>query len=150
MYEIDGSDLSVPIVTITRRLEFDAGHRLVNHESKCANAHGHRYVAEIECSAAKLDAVGRVIDFGEVKRIVGGWIDDRWDHAFLVEYGDPLQWWLEDNAQRSFVFPAGSPPTAENIAGHLLVRARVLLAPSAIQVVSVKVWETPNCWAVAR
>jgi 6-pyruvoyltetrahydropterin/6-carboxytetrahydropterin synthase len=140
----------VTLISVTRRLEFDAGHRLIAHESKCANAHGHRYVAEIECTSDRLDQVGRVIDFGEVKRLVGGWIDDKWDHAFLVEEGDPLYLWLESNAQRVYVFPPGHPPTAENIAAHLLMQSRLLLATKAIYVCSVKVWETPNCWALAR
>ena len=35
------------IAVITRKLEFDAGHRVMNHESKCATCHGHRYVLEV-------------------------------------------------------------------------------------------------------
>ena len=48
--------------TITRRLEFDAGHRVYQHESKCNHVHGHRYVVEVEATGT-LDGLGRIIDF---------------------------------------------------------------------------------------
>jgi 6-pyruvoyl-tetrahydropterin synthase len=35
---------------ITRRLEFDAGHRIPNHTSQCKYLHGHRWRAEITLS----------------------------------------------------------------------------------------------------
>jgi 6-pyruvoyltetrahydropterin/6-carboxytetrahydropterin synthase len=31
------------MLTITRKLEFDAGHRIPDHNSQCRNLHGHRY-----------------------------------------------------------------------------------------------------------
>jgi 6-pyruvoyltetrahydropterin/6-carboxytetrahydropterin synthase len=73
---------------IKRRLEWDAAHRVLRHESKCATLHGHRYIALVTCSAPELDACGRVIDFGVVKEVVGLWIDDNWDHTTLVNRDD--------------------------------------------------------------
>ena len=70
--------------TITRRLEFDAGHRVFGHESKCATLHGHRYVVEVTAQAAKLDSVGRVIDFSVLKERIGAWLDEKWDHNVIV------------------------------------------------------------------
>ena len=35
------------MISVTRRLEFDAGHRIPDHRSQCRNLHGHRYVLEI-------------------------------------------------------------------------------------------------------
>ncbi|MEE8246777.1 MAG: 6-carboxytetrahydropterin synthase, partial [Alphaproteobacteria bacterium] len=37
--------------TVTRRLEIDAGHRVMTHGSKCRHLHGHRYVVEAVCRA---------------------------------------------------------------------------------------------------
>lgn len=135
------------MITITRRLEIDAGHRLMNHESKCRSAHGHRYMFDVEVSAPELDEVGRVIDFGVIKTVLGGWLDDNWDHAFIYEEGDPVGVWLEDNGQKRFM--VGGPPTAENLAQLFLVTARSLLSPVQITVLSVRLWETPNCSALA-
>lgn len=136
------------MIVITRLLEFDAGHRLMNHESKCKHAHGHRYKVEVSCTAAGLDKAGRIIDFGVVKQIVGGWIDTAWDHAFIVNAKDmSMRVFLEDNAQKHFVLE--SEPSAENMATFLLIKASELLKGTGVTVLSVKIWETPNCYAVA-
>lgn len=140
-------------ITATRRLEWDAAHRVMRHESKCATLHGHRYVAEIECAAEALDDVGRVIDFGAVKQVVGAWIDENWDHTTLVNQRDGrLLRFVEDDhvsygKRRPYVFPG--EPTAENIAAELAQVAQRLLDPHGITVTRVRVYETPNCYAEA-
>lgn len=130
--------------TITRILEIDAGHRLLRHESKCRNAHGHRYKFEIKMAGA-LDDVGRIIDFGVVKSIVGGWLDENWDHGFIVQNGDPLADALI--ADGSKVFVTTVPPTAENLAAMLADIVAPMLAEKHIRLVNVRCWETPNCFA---
>ena len=137
------------MITCTRRLEFDYGHRLMNHESKCAHAHGHRGVIELECSAKGLDRAGRIIDFSEVKAVVGAWLDEYWDHSFIVNAADePMVKFLVDNKQRRFLFTG--EPSAENLASYVLEVARTLLASRGIGVESVRFWETPNGSATAR
>jgi 6-pyruvoyltetrahydropterin/6-carboxytetrahydropterin synthase len=74
--------------TVTRVFEWDSAHRVLRHESKCSTLHGHRYRAEIACTAERLDGCGRVIDFGEIKARVGQWIDSHWDHTTLVNRAD--------------------------------------------------------------
>jgi 6-pyruvoyltetrahydropterin/6-carboxytetrahydropterin synthase len=135
-------------VTITRKLEIDAGHRLLKHESKCRNVHGHRYVFQVTCTAKELDGVGRVIDFSVIKSKLGGWLDENWDHGFIYEKGDPLEEFLVMHDQRCY--PMYQPPTAENLAMHFLRIARELMKPHDIQVTKVVVWETPNCYATAE
>jgi 6-pyruvoyltetrahydropterin/6-carboxytetrahydropterin synthase len=75
---------------ITRRMEFDAGHRILGHESKCAHLHGHRYVVHLTVETPTLDNLGRVVDFSVIKTIVGGWLDEHWDHNMLLNSDDPL------------------------------------------------------------
>ena len=131
---------------VARTLEFDTGHRLLKHEGKCRNYHGHRYKAEIIVTTlAGLDHVGRVVDFGVIKAKVGGWIDEHWDHAMVLEQGDPLIPFLKENNQRVFVVE--NAPTAENLAEILFVVAANLLNDSGLRVVRVALWETPNCRA---
>ena len=135
------------MTTCTRRLEWDAAHRVLRHESKCAHLHGHRYVAEITCLGI-LDSVGRVIDFGVVKEVVGRWIDDRWDHGTLLNVEDEsLLRWLQDNEQKHYVVEG--EPTAEVLAGLLKDVAARELSRYGVAVVAVTVHETPNCWASA-
>lgn len=131
--------------TCTRRIEFDAGHRLQRHESKCRNVHGHRYVVDITCEATRLDDVGRVIDFAEIKRIVGGWIDDNLDHGFIIETGDPFLQGLTEVDTKVYTVPFS--PTAENLVVFLADQAQALLRPAGIKVAHVRLYETPNGWA---
>ena len=131
------------MTTCTRRVEFDAGHRVDGHESKCARLHGHRYAIEITASAPELDSVGRVIDFGVLKGVVGKWIDENWDHRMLLWHGDCT---LDEEPG---VVRVPFNPTAENMAVFLLEKANELLIDYSVTVVGIRVWETPNCWADA-
>ena len=131
--------------TCTRKLEFDSGHRLVNHEGKCAHPHGHRYVAEVTCEA-QLDKIGRVIDFSVIKRHVGTWIDDHLDHAMIINRADANLLQLHvDEGWRHFVMDVN--PTAENLAELIYQKAAELLRDYPIKVTHVRIYETPNCWA---
>lgn len=148
---------------ITRKFDFDYGHRVLGHEGKCANLHGHRGVAEVTVEAAELDNLGRVVDFSVLKTLIGGWIDERWDHNMLLHKDDPL---LDDlgheieniEHSRRRIFGPKSPyilpvnPTAENLAQDLLVNAQKVLdraGSSHIRVRHVRLYETPNCYADA-
>lgn len=137
------------MVTCTRRLEWDAMHRIPRHESKCSAFHGHRYAAEITCAAPELDALGRVVDFGVVKERVGAFIDARWDHTAILLREDP-----EAGPVAAANARLGRPvywldvhPTAENLARELARVASELLADTGVEVVRVRLWETPNCTA---
>lgn len=133
----------------TRRLEFDAAHRVKRHESKCKNLHGHRYVVEITVSAPELDALGRVVDFGVMKEKLGSWIDEHWDHQTIL--------WEEDRTlgnaiagettQPIYYLPYN--PTAENMAKYLLEKICPTLFSAPLKVERIKLWETPNCSAEA-
>jgi 6-pyruvoyltetrahydropterin/6-carboxytetrahydropterin synthase len=133
--------------TCTRRLEFDAAHRVMRHESKCKHLHGHRYAIEVTCaSAAGLDDLGRVIDFGVIKERLGAWIDDTLDHGTLLNEKDAaLKAACTANGWRHFVMEGN--PTAENIAEMLFHKAQILFVDAGVEPVRVRVYETPNCWA---
>jgi len=133
-------------ITATRKLEFDAAHRVKRHESKCKNLHGHRYVVEVTAQAPQLDALGRVVDFGELKAKLGGWIDEYWDHETIL--------WVEDKALGDAISgETGQPiyyladnPTAENMAKYLLEEICPSLFTAPLKVVKITLRETPNCW----
>ncbi len=99
--------------------------------------------------APRLDSLGRVIDFGVIKQLVGGWINDNWDHNLLLNELDPLlhQQWFCDTEQH---YPMAGNPTAENMARLLFVEAENLLNGTGLKVVSVRIWETPSCYADFR
>ena len=134
------------MVTCTRRLEWDAMHRIPLHESKCRAFHGHRYAAEIHCVADQLDDLGRVVDFGVIKQLVGGWIDDHWDHTAILMRGDPEAQPIAHANERlgRSVYWMDAHPTAENIVAELAEVAQQLLSETGVRVVRVRLWETPN------
>lgn len=132
--------------SITTSIGIDAGHRLLDHEGQCRNVHGHRYTFEITCEAKELDAVGRVVDFSVVKSVVGGWLNQYWDHGFIVQAGDPLiDLFMGPVPTKFFLF--WTAPTAERLAEYLFHKATHLLKPYQVRVVKVRCHETPNNYA---
>ncbi|WP_417067178.1 6-carboxytetrahydropterin synthase QueD [Niveibacterium terrae] len=143
---------------ITRRLEFDAGHRIPQHGSQCRNLHGHRYVLEVSLAGDTVaDAgaanEGMVLDFSDIKTIVSEHIVSRWDHAFLVYQGDSvIRDFLESlPGHKTVVVPA--IPTAENLARLAFTTLAPLFEEryqGRLRLERVRLYETPNCWADAE
>lgn len=142
---------------ITRRLEFDAGHRISTHNSQCRHLHGHRYAIEITLSGQIIaeegvSEQGMVMDFSEVKRIAKTVLVDKWDHAFLVYSGDELVRSFLQSIPEHKTVVFDSQPTAENIAlkaFQILDEAYQDNYSNHLQLEQVRIFETPNCWADA-
>lgn len=142
--------MSTNIPDITRSFGIDCGHRVTQHESKCRHVHGHRYQFEVTVAGERLDAAGRVIDFGVVKQVVGGWLDATLDHGYIARAGDEVAEYLaREHGFKVYTMPGDQEPTAENIVQLVLNVAQALLQPHGVQVRRVRCYETPNCWADA-
>jgi len=132
-------------ITCTRRLEFDAAHRVMEHESKCKHLHGHRYALEASFASEKLDALGRVVDFGVIKEKLGAWVDEHWDHTTILHEKDrPLGEKIASETGQS-IFYLKNNPTAENMAAYILELCKTLFKDCGVKCVGIKLWETPNC-----
>lgn len=139
-------------ITVARRFDFDYGHRVLGHTGKCRFLHGHHGVAEIAVSGPSLDRLGMVTDFSVIKKTVGDWINEFWDHALLLDRSDPIATVLgldTKTAPLTDQIYLMDNPTAENMAAELFWAASRLL-PDPLQVLSVRLWETPNCSAQYR
>jgi 6-pyruvoyltetrahydropterin/6-carboxytetrahydropterin synthase len=136
-------------VSAVRRIQFCAGHRVQQHESKCRNLHGHNYVVFFHAVAdgGGLDRLGRVIDFGVLKERLGAWIEQNWDHGFELCRADREASAAVSGVAGQTVSLLPTNPTAENMALHLLdeVCPRAL-ADTAVRVHKVVLWETENCF----
>ncbi len=133
-----------------RRIRFCAGHRLFEHGGKCEHFHGHNYVAEIFVTSEEVDAVGRVLDFAELKSRTKGWIDEHWDHSFLVYEKDTNAIAALEMVQPTRLFKLPYNPTAENMARYLLdVMCPEVLAGTGARAVRVRIWETEESYAEA-
>lgn len=138
-------------VTCTRIIEFDSAHRVIGHENKCKFLHGHRYVLEVKAEADKLDHLGRVADFGELKTIIKTWIDEYLDHNVILSVEDRNLGKDIENTTKQKIYYLTTNPTAENIALHLLNDIiPKLLAGKPFTVSKIKLYETPNCYVTVK
>ena len=134
------------MITASRYHDISCGHRVANHESKCSHLHGHNYRITFDCTAQELDAVGRVIDFSVIKDTLCAWLENNWDHHFLVWENDPIRDALKDIDPTVVVVPFN--PTAENMATYLAeVIAPEVLSGAGVRVVRCTVEETRKCSA---
>jgi 6-pyruvoyltetrahydropterin/6-carboxytetrahydropterin synthase len=135
------------MIICVRKIEFDSAHRLINHESKCRMLHGHRYVVEASFCAKKLDDVGRVIDFGVIREVLGSWIDEHFDHNTILSIADKkLGEEITKNTQQKIYYLLNNP-TAENIAKHLLEEiCPKIFSDFDAECEAIKLYETPNCF----
>lgn len=148
------------MITITKHLEFDAGHRVPSHDSRCKNAHGHRYKVDVEIAGDVLGIRGKpddgmILDFGKVKELITSVIDP-WDHAFLVyEHDFPMRKALGCLGLDHKTVALPVIPTAENLVwclgealqGILSSYATIRPEPFSLIVSHVRLFETPNSWA---
>lgn len=142
---------------ITRRLEFDSGHRIPDHQSQCRHLHGHRYAIEITLSGDIIrqdgsPANGMVMDFSEVKVLAKKNLVDAWDHAFLVWRGDAAVLSFLESLPGHKTVVLDAVPTAENLAAEAFRRLDQVYRgtyANRLCLEKVRLYETPNCWAEA-
>ena len=127
--------------SVTKRIEFCYGHRLLEYDGICKHPHGHNAIAEIEVQTGTLDDRNMVCDFSDIKRVVKGWIDEALDHKMILRLDDPLVKPLQELGEP--VFLVQSNPTVELIAKLIFDYTR----DKGFPVVRVKVWETPSSFA---
>jgi 6-pyruvoyltetrahydropterin/6-carboxytetrahydropterin synthase len=146
------------VLSITRKLEFDAGHRIPDHRSQCRNLHGHRYVLEITLEGELVDVEGApdrgmVMDFADVKSLANEHLVNLWDHAFLVFEGDTqVRQFLETMPGHKTVV-LDRIPTVENlalVAFGILSKVYDQHYGVDLRLKRVRLYETPNCWADAE
>jgi len=134
------------ILEVVRWHDISCGHRVYGHESKCQHLHGHNYRIHFTCRA-ELDDLGRVIDFGIIKEKLCKWLEENWDHKFLIYHKDPLSGKLFELDPEGIYFMP-SNPTAENMAIFLMEAGDKILGNPSVHLVKVKVEETAKCAAV--
>lgn len=142
---------------ITKRLEFDYGHRVPSHKSKCRSPHGHRGALEVTLEGS-IQSVrgesddGMVLDFSDIKLIAKQEVGDKWDHAFLVYKGDEvMRACLEAGECLGWrIVVLSCIPTAENLANvafETLYNAYKSKYGDRLELKKVRFYETPNSWA---
>jgi 6-pyruvoyltetrahydropterin/6-carboxytetrahydropterin synthase len=142
---------------ISRKGNFDSGHRVMNEFMKCFNIHGHTYLYELTFSFENMEEIGYALDFKEIKRVFCQWIDDIMDHGMILnpkdelliqttrDYGTKL-WLMSLNGEENYC-----NPSVENIAKEIFLAMDVLSetlyanTPTGLKIHKVQIYETPNC-----
>jgi 6-pyruvoyltetrahydropterin/6-carboxytetrahydropterin synthase len=127
--------------SVTKRIDFCYGHRLLDYGGICRHPHGHNASVEIEIRTDALDARNMVADFSDIKQVMKGWIDRELDHRMILRADDPLTGILQDMGEPVYVLD--SNPTVERIARLIFDVAR----ERGLPVARITVWETPTSWA---
>lgn len=135
------------MITATRFHDFCAGHRVAGHENKCAHLHGHNYRIHFEVGAPELDHVGRILDFSVIKERLCEWLENNWDHKFLMWEHDPKIGVMKEHFAQDLVVTTFNP-TAENMAEYLCKEvAPQQLAKTGCVLTKCEIEETRKCKA---
>ena len=122
--------------SICKEYQFAAAHQIPDHPGKCRHLHGHNYRVRVFLAAERLDALGMVIDFADLKAILED-VAGRYDHRVINEIPpfDKLN------------------PTAELLSEHIFRGVEERLADNQaaagrVTVRRVEVWENASCCAI--
>ena len=147
---------------ISRKGNFDSGHRVMNEFMKCYNIHGHTYLYELTFSFENMEEIGYAIDFKEIKRVGCQWIDDILDHGMILnpkddllikttrEYGTKL-WLMSLSGEGEYC-----NPSVENISREVFLAMEILFnevyqnKDTGLKIHRVTIYETPNCWTEVK
>jgi len=145
------------MLTVTKQLRTETGHRLNNYDGRCSHLHGHSYLWEVTATAPELTDNGMILDFKDLK-VAMNVVLDPLDHALVLAGTDPLveMHSSQDELNNTFRATNGKPPrlfiwhenpTAESFAQWALLQIQSYLADTNITITKVKVWETATSYA---
>ena len=110
--------------------EFASAHYLRGYKGKCERVHGHNYRVMLTVKGNKLNKIGLLVDFSELKTALGK-VMDILDHRLL----DDLPYFKKVN------------PSAENIAKYIYDSMSKSLKSKSVKLSKVTVWETARASA---
>jgi len=155
LHRILGLETSIKM-KIGKVIQWDMGHRVLNHRSVCKGLHGHRYKAEI-CVEGDLvekkgaSEEGMVIDFADIKKVAHKFVQEELDHAFMVWEKDIelLEFFKKSKGHKPVIVPF--TPTAENVAAYIFNHLKdrfIDVFKTGLHLQSIKLWETPSSYAL--
>jgi len=115
------------VYELTVQRTFSAAHHLRDYDGPCARMHGHNYRVEITVAGAQPANNGMLLDFGELKTICDGVLDEL-DHQCLNE----LPPFTEQNV------------TSENLAAHIYHEIVAQLPFDGVRLARVRLWESDS------
>ncbi|MCU0633166.1 MAG: 6-carboxytetrahydropterin synthase [Methanolinea sp.] len=129
------------ISRIFKEVHFDASHRLLHYQGKCAFLHGHRWKVEVWMEGRVDEKTGILVDYNTIKSVI-----ERFDHQVLLNQEDPLVSAIQ--AIQPVITTPGEP-TSELLASFIADLLNEECARLGLQarVIRIRVWESPTCHA---
>lgn len=109
---------------------FAAAHKLRGYEGKCENLHGHNWKVEVSVLSNKLNEIGLVLDFREIKGVANKVIQE-----------------LDHNCLNEIQFFSNINPSSENIAKYIFDRLSGEFGKKGVRLAKVTVWESEDASA---
>lgn len=137
-------------LTIARSFTLEMAHVLENHKGKCRNIHGHSYTVEVElsgqlCREKGHPAEGMLMDYKDLKTLVGQELVEPFDHSLLVHKRAALAPAVSNKAFGKTVL-LDFRPTCENLASHFAQKI-VKVLPKGIMLYRLRLYETAQSYA---
>jgi len=134
------------MIELQYEAKFDAAHRLMHHEGKCQNLHGHTWKVLISIAGTPDPKTGMVIDFSVLKLTAVGLVMHLFDHATILNRDDRG---LIATLSKQRLFLVNGEPTCENLAKVIFDKLKQTLDASLFTFVlsSITVWESDHASA---
>ena len=116
---------------VTIEMEFSSAHALRGYRGKCENTHGHNYKVEVHVRGDRLNDIGLLVDFRDLKDAT----------KRVVDYLD------HKNINDLPPFDVELNPSAENLAMFFFHEVSQAINDDRVRVDKVRVWETSTCSA---
>ncbi len=139
------------VIRLTKQFSFEAAHAIEGYDGPCREIHGHSYKLYVTVkgepeSDERSPKFGMVMDFGELKRIVGEQVVKPFDHAFMLRRS-PENGELYDRLRDRFerIVLLDFQPTTENLLAEFARRIQRQL-PEGVKLHALKLHETETSY----
>ena len=140
------------MIRLTKEFSFESAHALDGYDGKCREIHGHSYRLFVTVKGCPIadpasPKCGMVMDFGDLKRIVGREVVDRLDHSFVMrDTAENRALAATLSSRFGNIVMVGYQPTCENMLADFASRIAAAL-PEGVVLHSLRLHETATSYA---
>ena len=132
------------MITLTKKFEFEAAHRISNYDGLCREIHGHTYKLEVTIFGPIDPVTDMILDFKSIKNLIKTSVIEQFDHALLLKDNEEKRNFFKDYSGKNTWMK--TEPTAERMVQGMANTLQRLI-PSPAQLDSLLLYETSNSFA---
>ncbi len=131
------------MTTCTVKTTFSAAKRLTEYDGPCSNLHGYQHTLEASFTSNSESDI--LIDFYELKEVLGNWIHEHLDHTVILNESDRKLGDFISSYTGQTIYYLPSDPTAERLAEHLKNTVCPQLFPNA-DCIKLRLYDAHDAW----